>query len=354
MLTFYICAVMLSLIFTRRLSRKSLLWNLSLFSSAFAPQLLLLTGALLFINFATLDRFRMSALILEMVLLSSIILIDAREFSASWGDLLNMFKISNYFDFRSTPIDLKNSEQKKVRAKFYFAKEKTAPVIFQIFGGGFSAGGIQQINPYNVFLHQLGYHVVVLPYRRIPFVDLKMIIQDLQTEVEAAMEIFREKGFLPQRVDLSGRSAGGYLCFALAGKLPAKMISKIIAFYPIVDFQLIAQRANPGDLLGWPHRLQELFKNEGVSSEVLKKYSFPAFANLKEIQILAFHGDKDPVVDIEQSERLAQYLKMGNENSKVIFLKNQSHGFDANLHSLASQYCLRAISDFMADQKMRS
>jgi acetyl esterase/lipase len=345
----YALFLLLSLIFTRQLPKGSFSWNLSLLSSAFTGPLFLLTGAIFLEALFAGKGIVASLLAFEILFLAFLLFSDALAFSPSWQDWMRIFAISNYFDFQPHYLDVEDCDGGKRQAKIYFAKEMRAPIIFQISGGGFSYGGLDQLNPYNRFLCRLGYHVVVLPYRKIPGVELSIIVQDLRSAALSAIAALEKKGALIKEVLLSGRSAGGYLCFALAESLPKGLVSKVIAFYPLVDFQMIAKNAHDGDLLNWPERLKMLFPQEETRSQRLAEASVSSFKNLQGLRILAFHGDRDPVVDVEQSKKLSQIFP-DRKACRVFFLKRQSHGFEANLNSFASRFCLREIERFLNEK----
>lgn len=339
--------ISLSLLYSRKLTNKGFLWTLSLVASTFTPVVLLICSAIVVLGFNLVHPLALFILCLNFIGLLVIYFQDITNFGLTMRSFAQSLVVGNYFDFSSEAVKLKNSQGDLVESKFYFAARLSAPVVFQIHGGGFSHGSLEQINPYNSFLHNLGMHVVVLPYRRTPHVDLPVIIADVKAEIESALQVFKERGYAPSQVHLSGRSAGGYLAMAVANEFPEGFVSKVISFYPITDFIKIQEHAYEGDILDWPERLEHLFKSEGVTAETLQKYSVRAFKNLRKTQILVFHGDRDPVVDISQAHLLKDVAKENELKLDFVLLKNQSHAFDVNLNSLASQYCLKKIKNFL-------
>lgn len=339
--------ISLSLLYTRKPTNKGLLWTLSLVTSTFTPVVLLVCAAIIVLGFNLVHPAALLVLSLNFIFLLAIYFKDIANFGLTMRSFAQSLVVGNYFDFSSEAVALKNSSGEVVESKFYLAARLTAPVVFQIHGGGFSHGSLEQINPFNSFLHNLGFHVVVLPYRRIPQVDLPVIIADLKAEIENALQVLKERGYEPEQIHTAGRSAGGYLAMAVANEFPEGFIRKVVSFYPINDFIKIQEHAYAGDILDWPERLEQLFKTEGVTSETLQKYSVGSFSNLRKTQILVFHGDRDPVVDVEQAHALEEVGKKNNLALQVVLLKNQSHAFDVNLNSLASQHCLKKIESFL-------
>lgn len=341
-LSIYSFLLGLSLIFCRKLTNSGVIWSLSLFSSVFTLHTLIITAALYVVFFCTMGSALQIILGVELCFLIWILSVDYKNFQGTISKLLKSLRMAQYFDLTVRFIEIKNSDGILVQAKFYQHENLNAPIIFHINGGGFSHGELEQINPYNRFLNQQGYHVVVLPYRKIPHVDLETIIADLKAELEDALQYLKELGIHPESLNLSGRSAGGYLTFAVAEQFPIKTFKKIISYYPIVDFEVIHAKSHQGDLLNWPQRLNQLFPGQAGDPENLRKYSVKSFMNIACTQTLILHGNLDPVVDVEQALLLKE-----RQNVEILILPNQSHGFDVSLYSLAAQATQKRIADFL-------
>jgi acetyl esterase/lipase len=317
------------------------LWNVSLVSSAFTRQTLIVS-AILFLF--TTYFFVKALLLIDIALLLAIVVIDWNHYISRSISILKLFTIPWYFDFSSEKLELKNRQEQTLKAKFYKANSTNAPVVFQIHGGGYSRGSIEQINCYNEELRKQGFHVAVLSYRFIPEVNILQIINDLEDGFHFFEEYLKNQNIPLQEIIISGRSAGGHLAMALTDRLQDSRIKKIISFYPLTDFRAIQKDMHEGDLLNWPERFPQIFKN--LDESFIEKMGAQNFS-FNGASLLLIHGDRDPVVDVSQSDSLARALEDRKISHRYLRLKNQSHAFDVNINSLVSQYCLSQIIAFI-------
>ncbi|MFP5520749.1 MAG: alpha/beta hydrolase [Bdellovibrionia bacterium] len=229
-------------------------------------------------------------------------------------------------------------------------KRSNKKIIFQIHGGGFQHGGLNQFNHYNEWLKDMGFTVVVLDYPKIPKVNLEDQIAFLRESIDLVLKDLSSEKF--EELYLSGRSAGAYLALAVANRFEAGKFRKIFCFYPIVDFLMIARESHQGDLLNWPWRLNALFSSS-PNENLLASYSVKSFKNLQNSEIVVFHGERDPVVSVEQSRYLKSLAQEDNLLVSYHELAGQSHGFEVNLYSIAGQYCRTKITGLSTLPRIR-
>ncbi|NUN07346.1 MAG: hypothetical protein HUU57_16500, partial [Bdellovibrio sp.] len=147
----FACLISLSLLYTRKLTNKGLLWTLSLLASTFTPVILLLCAAIIVLGFNIVHPAALFVLSLNFVMLLALYFADIANFGLTARSFAQSLVVGNYFDFSSESVSLNNSSGESVGSKFYLAARLSAPVVFQIHGGGFSHGSLEQINPFNSF-----------------------------------------------------------------------------------------------------------------------------------------------------------------------------------------------------------
>jgi acetyl esterase/lipase len=224
------------------------------------------------------------------------------------------------------------------------AKQNGAAVLWMVSGGWFSSHA--GINPgvAEPFLKR-GYTVFQVVHGSQPRFQLKDIIPDIQRAVRFVRANAKGYGIDPNRIGISGGSAGGHLSLmmgvtTLTGKPsapdPVDRVSSTV--------QAVACFFPPTDMLNWgkagvtPRDLDSLrpywpamgFDEKTPRSEVetLLKAESPIYAVTKEMPpTLIIHGDKDDLVPIQQAEIFIARLKALGVPHKLEARPGKGHGW---------------------------
>jgi acetyl esterase/lipase len=153
-------------------------------------------------------------------------------------------------------------------------------------------------------------------------------------------------GIDPNRLGLMGASAGGHLaCLAAVTATPGKSktngehaivgtdVKAVAAFFPPTDFldfggKAIDARAEDhfGQLvrrLAFPQGLGN--ESESEISDKLKQISPARLVTPQAPPFLLIHGDADPVVPLQQSERMLAALKQSGVSAELIVKHGGGH-----------------------------
>jgi acetyl esterase/lipase len=202
--------------------------------------------------------------------------------------------------------------------------EKPVPVVVWIFGGSWKFGS----NRYHVNVRDLTKHdiaVASIEYRLSQTAKYPAQLEDCRSAVAWLRANGKRYGIDPERIGVSGESAGGHLA-ALLGTIDGKdRVRAVLALFPATDLVALSRR-NPGpfksnsidQLLGGPvAERMELAREASPVNHVGR--SAPPF--------LIMHGKRDIVVPIEQSEELERRLKRAGVPVRLIVVRDKGHWF---------------------------
>lgn len=199
-----------------------------------------------------------------------------------------------------------------------------------------SLGGV-----FGVFCSR-GYHVFAIR----PGSISRFAAADMTAHIEEGIEWIKENastyGVAPDHLGLFGASAGGHLASLVAltnlaeeSEIDAS-VSAVGAFFPPTDFlNYGGQRLHPkGDGNGGQvsRHLEGLAFRDGVDGlsedairDATKKVSPAHLARKGAPPFLLIHGDADPLVPLQQSERLLEALKEKDVEASLIVKPGGGH-----------------------------
>jgi acetyl esterase/lipase len=185
---------------------------------------------------------------------------------------------------------------------------KPLPVVVWIHGGGWKNGSKE--NCPLTWLAAEGYAVASINYRLIPWSKWPAQIDDCRDAVRWLKANADKYGLDKDHIAAGGGSAGGHLAAVLGA---AGDVQAALDFY------------GPADLLTMPSNVPgpnkadvDLAKANGAvllggivrdRPELAKQASALYLASRSSAPFLILHGDKDPMVPLSQSERLATRLR---------------------------------------------
>jgi arylsulfatase len=214
------------------------------------------------------------------------------------------------------------------------APEKALPVVLWIHGGGWKAG--RKENCPLVWLAAEGYAVVSMDYRLSYVAQWPAQIDDCRAAVRWLRTNAATYHLDPTRIGVGGGSAGGHLA-ALMGTASAPEKETVSSRVSVV-----LDMFGPTDLLTMPPNMPgpgktdaDLAASNGAQMlggiirdlpERAKAASALFQVSKDDAAFLILHGTKDPMVPMDQSERLNAALQAVGVSSKLQKLEGAGHG----------------------------
>jgi len=153
------------------------------------------------------------------------------------------------------------------------------------------------------------------------------MMKHLKQGIKWVKEHAKDYGVDPQRLGITGASAGGHLAtLTVVTAEPDVQVKAAGIFFPPADF------VKWGDGLPSYDRIGALFFTGGIKgkteeeiNEAARKMS-PVF-NIKPglPPFLIFHGDADPLVPLQQSQELVEALKKAGDSAELIIKPGGAH-----------------------------
>jgi acetyl esterase/lipase len=235
------------------------------------------------------------------------------------------------------------------------ANANGAGVIFVVSGGWYS--GHEAIN--TGFLDELlrrGYTVFAVVHGSQPKYTIPEILEDMHRAVRFIRHHARDYHIDPDRIGISGGSAGGHLSLmqgtaGTAGNTGAKdpidressRVQAVGCFFPPTDF---LNYGKPGEIaLGCgilrdfkaPFDFHEYdparkafvpITDVGKIIEIGRQISPITHVSPDDPPTLIIHGDRDFLVPIQQAEIIVDKLKSAGVEAKLVVKKGEAHGWN--------------------------
>lgn len=213
--------------------------------------------------------------------------------------------------------------------------EKAAPTLIYFHGGGW-VGGVRSANVLEILPYlEMGWAVVNVDYRLASVSLAPAAVEDCRCALKWVITHARQYNFDPERIVVSGRSAGGHLALTtglltVSAGLDVRCyydedpmdlpVAAIINWYGITDVT---------DVLDGPNLKTWAAHWIGPGSDRLalaKRVSPLTYVRHGAPPILTIHGDSDPVVPYKQAVRLHQALDKANVPNKLLTVQGGGHG----------------------------
>jgi acetyl esterase/lipase len=205
------------------------------------------------------------------------------------------------------------------------AADRPAPLVVWVHGGAWQSGSKE--NTPARWLVQHGYAVASVSYRLSGVAKFPAQIDDCQAAVRWLRANASKYGFRPDRFAAWGSSAGGHLV-SLLGVMPGDaQVQAVIDFYGPTDLLQMSKFPSTMDhdspespesrLIGGPIQQNKEKAEKANPIRYVSKTSSP---------FLIVHGDKDPLVPINQSELLLAALQKAGVEAKYHVIAGGGHG----------------------------
>ncbi len=218
-----------------------------------------------------------------------------------------------------------------------------AGIIFMVSGGFFSAEEAINQKFYAPLLNH-GYTVFAVVHGSQPKFVIPEIIQDVHRATRYIRRNASKFGVDPNRLGVSGGSAGGHLSLILAtqggaGKLDAKdpveressAVQAVACFYPPTDFANWGTNGDDAVGVGTLIKFKPAFGVRSDTAEERQSYSKEIshihFVRSNLPPILITHGDADKLVPIYQAEIFEKRVNEFGSPIKIIVKPGADHGW---------------------------
>lgn len=223
------------------------------------------------------------------------------------------------------------------------------PVVLVVHGGSWQYGDSRQLPDVNHYLARRGYAVAAVNYRKAPVDPFPAALVDVIAAIDYLKAQAEALNLDPLRYVLLGRSAGGQVALVAAYSTRDPAIRGVVSLYAPTD--LVWSWENPGN----PRVIEgrKLLRDYLGGTPCERPDAYRAASPLQLAHPLApptllFHGGRDELVWLRQSERLAKRLAELRVNHLFVGLDWADHGFDANLWGPAGQIYLYVLERFLA------
>jgi acetyl esterase/lipase len=210
------------------------------------------------------------------------------------------------------------------------------PAIVCIHGGGWRAGNRQQLTPLTQQLAENGFVAVTVSYRLAPAHSFPAQIEDCKAAVRWLRANAGKYSINPDRIGAIGFSAGGHLsCLLGAADASADLEGKggnpeqssrvqaVVSFFGPTDFTSKTWNADVEKGILAPF-LGGTFDEK---KDLYRKCSPIIYCSKDDPPFLFFHGTKDTLVAIDQSEKMVKQLRSVGVSAELVTLDGEGHGW---------------------------
>lgn len=195
------------------------------------------------------------------------------------------------------------------------------PLVIWIHGGGWKYGD----KGWMLYLRKItrqGFAIASIQYRLSGTAKYPAAIDDCRDALRWLEQNATACGLDKREFFLSGASAGGHLASFLALEAGCPRIKAVCVLYPATDLTGFAnQDARHGylpDFLGGSVNEKRALAMQGSPVNLVRPDAPP---------FLIFHGDKDTLVPIAQSEELDHKLRAAGVECHLVVVHGKGHGF---------------------------
>jgi len=215
-------------------------------------------------------------------------------------------------------------------------------IIWVVSGGWFSA---HEAIPANFpYLLDRGYTIFAVVHGSQPKFTITEIVPDMMRSVRFIRHNAKKYGINPDKIGVSGGSAGGHLSLTLGtqggpgdpkAKDPVDMESSAVqcvaCFFPPTDFLNYGQPGGDGVGFGILKGFKAAFGPEADTAEGRAKLGRAIspiyFVHSNQAPVLIIHGDADTLVPIQQARVFVEKCKQLGDVAKVSVRPGKGHGW---------------------------
>ncbi|HTB86228.1 MAG TPA: alpha/beta hydrolase [Candidatus Sulfotelmatobacter sp.] len=210
------------------------------------------------------------------------------------------------------------------------------PVVVYVHGGGWRMGDKSMLammaGPMELL--RRGYVVVAFDYRLAPDFKFPAMLEDSKCAIRYLRAHAKEFNLDPAHIGVMGDSAGGHLA-ELLGLTDARAgfegkgwtnessrVEAVVDLYGPSDFTL-----GPTNLNTMAGRMfMQAFGPTNATDSIIRRASPASYVSSNAPPFLIFHGNKDGLVNIEQSRLLFERLRAAGDDAQFVVITNYAHG----------------------------
>ena len=200
------------------------------------------------------------------------------------------------------------------------------PLLVWIHGGAWRAGSKAGINPCFLRLTAEGYAAASIDYRLNGLQAHPEHIHDCKGAIRWLRANAEKYGYDATRIGVGGGSAGGHLVLLLGTSAGVKELEGDVGgnLDRSSRVQAVVDLFGPADFERWAGQSARFRADK--SAKLLKSASPVTYLTKDDAAILIFHGDKDPLVPLTQSQSIhKRYQKAGLESALHV-IPGAGHG----------------------------
>jgi len=211
---------------------------------------------------------------------------------------------------------------------------KPRPVILFVHGGGFISGDKSHKNKQIVKFSKRGFVAASAMYRLAPDHKFPSAIEDIKLAVRFLKANADKYHIDPERIIVSGSSAGSYLA-VMVGVTGNSTYFSDHGLYTDVDSSVRAVTAQSSPIpdltnpkyaqLSWVKRLMP--ENTADKKAILAAMSPVTYLDVNDPPFFLSHGDEDPVVPVELSREFVLELEKIDHEFEYHEVKGGTHSF---------------------------
>jgi acetyl esterase/lipase len=213
------------------------------------------------------------------------------------------------------------------------------PVVIWVHGGAWRAGSKNWLPPFGMTLVRHGFVVASVEYRFTQEAVFPAQINDVKCAVRYLRSHADQYDIDPDRIGACGASAGGHLVALLgtdaddkklegAGGWPgaSSRVQAVVDMFGPTDFLTILEQAH--NLAPQADQVSRtLFGGPMDAVQELARLASPAtHVSADDPPFLVIHGDKDPVVPLQQSREFVDALKKVGVDARLEIAPGFGHG----------------------------
>jgi len=222
------------------------------------------------------------------------------------------------------------------------------PCLVVVHGGSWKRGDFTEIEHFNNYFANAGYHVATINYRLAPKFHSPAQAEDIHAAISWLRSHAAELKIDTNNFVLTGRSAGAQLVLATAYTGKESGIKGVAAFYGPTD--MLWTYEHPDNILIMDSKEVQRDFLGGAPEEVPERYHAESplfFVTPQTVPTLLVHGKLDAHVYHEQSVRLAKKLDKYKVKNVFLSIPWATHGCEFNLNGPSGQLAMYAMERFM-------
>ena len=251
-------------------------------------------------------------------------------------------------------LEYANVDGQSLKLDLYLPEKSDAkpPLLVWIHGGGWTKGSKSQFNPIFVRLTAEGYAAASIDYRLDGLTSHPKQIHDCKGAIRWLRANADKYGYDVTRIGVGGGSAGGHLVLLLGLSSGVEELEGDVGGNLDQSSQVhaVVDLFGPSALGLFAEKSERFRHNK--TPELLKSASPVTYLTKDDPPLLIFHGDKDELVPLSQSEHMHKlYQEMGLESSLHV-IEGAGHGgpqfSDPARYELVKQFFARHIKQATA------